>query len=204
MALSKDQILHKNIIYTFVFGIIWGITEIVLYDLTESHNIFFKGIIFSSAAVFILMAAKKFTPYSLSLLAVAVIALAVKLSGQGFSLNVAAALFAQALIFEISLKVIRHKTAPVFAGGFVLLYSFIHSLIFHGSLPGSYIVYLYNSIFTSITGITTAKEYYYLILSFLGLVTFALGAAAGLISSRLIEIYQPKLDSRIDNYLLEP
>src|SRR5690606_40140947 len=83
MNLSEQQILHKKIIYTFVFGVIWGLIEILLNSLFSSANLYLRGIIFSVFVVFILIFAKRFIDYKFSLLIIAAIALIIKSAASG-------------------------------------------------------------------------------------------------------------------------
>lgn len=195
--MSNNQTLHKNIIYTFVFGIYWGLVEIFLDWIFQYSNLYVRGIIHSSAAVFILLFAKRFANYNYSLLFVALIALIVKSAYKGAEINFIIALFAQAFIAEIILFFLKEKIAAVLTGGFILLYSFIHSLVFHGSLPGNYITYLYTHLFSGLTGISIPKSSYYLILLLFGVISFLIGILVGWLSFLVIKSAQKKIEASI-------
>lgn len=145
---------HLNIINTFILGVIWGLLEIFANAFLVPNNIFAKGLIFSFITVLMLVFSKQVVNYKFSLIFVAFIALMLIIASRGFSINVLIAIFSEALIAEIiflSIK-LNHITSMA-VGALIFLYSFIHGLIFHGSLPGSYINYLYRNMFIGIFGI---------------------------------------------------
>jgi hypothetical protein len=200
MEFSEKQINHKYIIYTFVFGMIWGLAEIFLSYLLGNSNLYFKGLIFSAAAVITLLTAKEFAGYNFSLILTAFIALIIKSSAAGIVINLIIAIFAQAVIAEAFLFFKRNKLTYLLAGGGIFLYSFIHSLIFHGSLPNNYIVYLYNNLFSALTGISAGKDMYPLVLIFFGVLSFLIGLFIGWLSYKFITLYQKRLERMIESF----
>jgi len=113
--------------------------------------------------------------------------------------NYIVALFAEALIAEIVLILLKKKKAAIVLGGLVIFYSFIHSLIFHGSLPHDYIVYFFNNLFESITGITAS---YFVVIFFFGILSIIAGAAVGWLSYKFTEAYQKKIENSIETILI--
>jgi hypothetical protein len=177
--------LHSNIIYTFILGVLWGLLEIIANEFLIPNNIYIKGLIFSSIAVLILIFSKKIINYEFSLLFVSIIALLIIFASRGFSFNVMIAILFEALIAEvIFLSLKQNHITTMAVGASIFLYSFIHGLIFHGSLPGNYITYLYKQMFTDLFGIDISAEYYLVIL-FWGLISCLLGITIGWFSWRL-------------------
>lgn len=202
MDLSQESVLHKKIIYTFTFGILWGIIEIILNSIFSYNNLYSKGIIFSVISVFILLFSKEFTGYKFSLLIVALIAVTIKSAAQGISVNYIIALFAQAFIAEIFFIFFNKKIASIVTGSLIVLYSFIHSLIFHGSLPGDYIIYFYNKLFEGFTGIKASENIYFVILIFFGTVNLVIGAVSGWLSYKVVDAYQKKIEDSIESFIM--
>ena len=202
MEKSERALLHSNIIYTFTLGVLWGLLEILASELLVPNNIFLKGLIFSFIAVLILIFSKRFIEYNFSLLIIAMIALLIISSSRGFSPNIMIAIFFEALIAEILFFYLKFRLSTSIAiGALIFLYSFIHGLVFHGSLPGSYIIYLYNNMFRDLFGIVSSDNVYF-VLSFWGIISFILGLFAGWISWQMTIRFYQKTINKINTYFL--
>ena len=203
MEKLNRKLLHSNIVYTFIFGVLWGLLEIIANEFLVPNNIFIKGLIFSFIAVFVLIFSKKIIDYKFSLLIIATIALLMIFASRGYSLNIMIAIFSEALIAEIIFLSFKFRLTTTMAiGALIFLYSFIHGLIFHGSLPGSYIVYLYNNLFSDLTGISASKNAYFLVLLFFWFVSLAIGIATGWLSFRIVNSTQKRVKESIEHYIL--
>lgn len=193
------KILHSNIINTFILGILWGFIELIENKFLMSNNIFTKGLIISLVTFFILILSKKIIVYKGSLLIMATIALLIIFASRGYIFTIMLAVFAQAFIAEIIFSFIKFKLATtITASILIFLYSFIHGLVCYGSLPGSYVVYQYNNLFSVITGISDSKVAYFIVLLFFGFITLIVGAAVGWLSFILIKkINQNKIKEKL-------
>lgn len=197
MEKSERALLHSNIIYTFIFGVLWGLLEIFANEYLISSNIYTKGLIFSFIAVFVLIFSKKIIDYKFSLLIIATIALLMIFASRGYSLNIMLAIFSEALIAEIIFLSFKFRLTTAMAiGALIFLYSFIHGLIFRGSLPDSYIIYLYKNMSSSIFGIGLSVNLYAIII-FWGLISVVFGLITGWLGCKLIEKYYQKIISMI-------
>jgi hypothetical protein len=194
--------LHSHIINTFILGILWGVLEIFADSFLAPNNIYTKGLVFSFIAVLVLIFSKQIVNYKFSLLFVALIALILILSSKGFSTNILIAIFSEALIAEfISLSLKNNNITSMAIGALIFLYSFIHGLIFHGSLPGSYITYLYRDMFTIIFGAGLTENITVIIL-FWGLISIIAGVLSGWLSWRITLKFYKSFNSGINKYFI--
>lgn len=200
--LNRDN-FHSNIIYTFIFGLLWGILEIIASEFLVSNNFFVRGLIVSSIAVFVLTLSKSLAKYKFSLLIVGAIASILILSSRGLQVNIAIAIFSEALIAElIYLSPKQNQITSMVIGALIFLYSFAHGLIFHGSLPGSFIFYQYNKLFESLFGSTVNKDSYFILIIFFGLICLIAGVIIGWLCFKFINRYKKRIVTGIDNLLL--
>lgn len=194
--------LQLNITNTFILGVVWGLLEIFADVFLAPNNIFTRGLIFSFIAVLLLIFSKQIINYRFSLLLTAGIALLIIFASRGFSINILIAIFSEALIAEVlflSLK-INHITSMA-VGALIFLYSFIHGLIFHGTLPGSYIDYLYRNMFTGVFGTGTTENINVMIL-FWGLISIIAGLLSGWLSWRITIKFSRSFSNGIKKYFI--
>lgn len=150
--------MSEGIVYAAAFGILWGILEIVLKGISGSMLLFTRGLFFSFFTIFILIHAKKFADFKFSLIVIAIIAIVVKSASSGLSVSYSLVILLEALIAEIVFMVFNwERKSALIAGCLIFLYSFLHGLIFHGSLPNNYIEYYYKTMLSGLSGIETAS-----------------------------------------------
>jgi hypothetical protein len=184
MGNSKQEELHRNIIYTLVFGITWGFLEILLGSMLYNFSLIFKGIIISSITVLILVSVKSFILYKSSLIFVGIIAALLRGAASGFIItNAVFAIIIEAVIAELIFSVWSYKNiTAVISGSLIVLYSYIHSLIFHGSLPAAYIKYLYRTTVESLISIEISDTVLTAVLIVYGVIIILIGATVGRLS----------------------
>ncbi|HPO54936.1 MAG TPA: hypothetical protein PKY46_02960 [Ignavibacteriaceae bacterium] len=202
MAENNFKHIQEKIVYTFVAGLIWGLLEITLSALTGSLLLFSRGIVFSFFAVLVLLFGKRFVPYKLSLILVALLTIIIKSASSGISVNYIIAIFSEALIAEGILYFLgQSKISAMFLGGILFLYTFIHGLLFHGTLPNTYIEYIYKGMLAGLTGIeTTSPVLSYFVFAVLVVVA---GIFSGYILWLFTEKYAEKTNSEIRSFLNE-
>ncbi|MDX9925589.1 MAG: hypothetical protein RBS48_12570 [Ignavibacteriaceae bacterium] len=202
MEKFNRQILHKNIVNTFIYGIVWGLLEIIAAALVNPNNIFINGLIFSFISVFILVFAKKSIDYKFSLIFVSIIALFIILPARGYSLTILIAIFSEALIAEIIFITLKFRLLTSIATGALLfLYSFIFGLISHSSLHSDYLVYFYKKIFSGILGHEYDANFYFVV-SLCGMISLLIGSAVGWLSWQAAMRFEDKIITKIDLYFL--
>ena len=183
-----QRILHSNIINTSILGIIWGFLELIENKFLMSNNIFTKGLIISLVTFFILIFSKKIIVYKGSLLIMAAIALMIIFAARGYFFSIMLAVFAQAFIAEIIFSFFKFRLAStIIVSTLIFLYTFIHGLVCQGSLLGSYVVYQYQHLFSTLTGISISKEKYLIVLLFFGFITLIVGVAVGWLGFILVK-----------------
>ncbi|MHC1737705.1 MAG: hypothetical protein AB9882_06810 [Ignavibacteriaceae bacterium] len=187
MENSHNKTMSERIVYTAAYGILWGILEIVLKGISGSMLLFTRGLLFSFFTLLILLYAKKFADFKFSLIAIAIIAIVVKSASSGLSFSYSLAILLEAVIAEIVLMVFKwERKSALIAGCLIFLYSYIHGLVFHGSLPNNYIEYYYKSMLSGLTGIesTSAVPAFLVFGVIAGLVGLLAGYVVWLIADR--------------------
>lgn len=184
--------MSEGIVYAAAFGILWGILEIVLKGISGSMLLFTRGLFFSFFTIFILIHAKKFADFKFSLIVIAIIAVVVKSASSGLSVSYSLAILLEALIAEIVLMVFNwERKSALIAGCLIFIYSFLHGLIFHGSLPNNYIEYYYKTMFSGLSGIETASAVPAFIL--FGVIAGLVGLLGGYVVWLFAERYAMKI-----------
>ncbi|MFC2131739.1 hypothetical protein ACFLSQ_09915, partial [Bacteroidota bacterium] len=131
MALTNKIILsQREILYTALFGAIWGIVELSLGTSLHLMKIPFRGIILSTFAIIVLTSAKPFVPYKGSLVLIGAITATFKAMSIGFVITPVMAIFFEGLIAEIIFMAFRFNAiSSIFTGISIMLYTLMHGLI---------------------------------------------------------------------------
>ncbi len=184
MVNSKQEELNRNIIYTFLFGVTWGFLEILMGSMLYNFSLIFKGVIISSITVLLLVSVKSFILYKSSLMFVGIIAALLRCAASGFVItNAVFAIIIEAFIAEVIFSVWSYKSiTAVFSGSLIVLYSYIHSLVFHGSLPAAYIKYLYRTTVEGLISVEITSTVLTVVLIVYGVINLLIGAAVGRLS----------------------
>jgi len=197
---QTKTISHTDIVYTAIFGSLWGLSEIFFGTALQTMRIPFRGAIMSVAAVMILTCSKEFVRYRSSIIVIGAVAATLKaFSMMNFSITPIVAIFLEALIVEAVFLIMGyHVVSSMIGGGFILLYTFTHGLIMHGIFFGSQIYRLYINILKEIASWLNVHEgNLYLFLIAIALMYFVVGAVFGsigwLIAQRANKIIQEDL-----------
>lgn len=183
-----QKILREEIVYTAIFGTLWGITEIFVSSLLYAARLPFRGIIMAAIATVILVVAREFVSYRSSSIVIGVIASLLKVfSMAGFAVTPVVAILLESFLAELAFLLVGYNIYSAgLSGALILVYSFSHGLIMHGVFFGISIYKTYMNIISEIASwINVTRENLYIFLIAIGLINGIIGLTVGIIGWKI-------------------
>lgn len=183
-----QKLLREEILYTAIFGALWGIIEIFLSSILYAARLPFRGVIMALFAAIILITAREFVKYKSSSIVIGLIASFLKLfSMSGFPVTPMAAILIESVIAEMVFIAAGYNLfSSALTGGLILVYSFIHGLVMHGIFFGTSIYKTYINIISEFASwINVTRQNLYLFLLAIGVINIIIGMLAGVIGWKI-------------------
>ncbi|MHB8871848.1 MAG: hypothetical protein ACYC5G_05330 [Candidatus Doudnabacteria bacterium] len=183
-----QKIVREEILYTAIFGALWGVMEVVIGTTLQTTRLPFRGIIMAVMAAIILVTAREFVWYKSSSIVIGAIAAVLKMfSMSGLVITPIAAIMMESFLAEAVFLIFSYNIfSSAVAGALILIYSFSHGLIMHGVFFGSHIYRTYINIISEFASwINVNKENLYLFLIGIGLINVLIGMLAGIIGWKI-------------------